>query len=244
MDENYSVLLEANGELVEGHCKRRQSGILKASRSPLRTLKETDISQKLEPVGKFRRSSRRVSFAETKEIKEFVTDKIIQADEEDDEMISTLQCKQNMETYNTRDGDKDNLQEELGRDMMPQDTNCKIAGMDALLHAPLRTSLQSEVICGIAVNILKLSVNINSSPFLGLKCEEVKKQSHLRNQNLQQNFKKRLTSDVPWLKLILHGHKVLTRVMAKEKMFLICYLVLSDTIQFPNIKRQLILNHS
>ncbi|XP_032882566.1 kinetochore scaffold 1 isoform X3 [Amblyraja radiata] len=144
MDENYSVLLEANGELVEGHCKRRQSGILKASRSPLRTLKETDISQKLEPVGKFRRSSRRVSFAETKEIKEFVIDKIIQADVEDDEMISTLQCKQNMETYNTRDGDKDNLQEELGRDMMPQDTNCKIAGMDALLHAPLRTSLQSE----------------------------------------------------------------------------------------------------
>ncbi|XP_051869928.1 kinetochore scaffold 1-like [Pristis pectinata] len=143
MDENCSVFPEANAEVIEGKCKRRQSGILKASRSPLRTLKETDISQKMEPVGKLRRSSRRVSFADTKEVKEFVTDKMImQVDVENDENICMLECRQNMEIHNSRiNSEKENHQEELGRDVMQQ-KHFRIAGMDALLHAPLRTPLQ------------------------------------------------------------------------------------------------------
>ncbi|XP_060684746.1 kinetochore scaffold 1 isoform X2 [Hemiscyllium ocellatum] len=106
--------------------------ILKVSRSPLRTLKEADISQKMEPVGKLRRSSRRVSFAETKEIKEFVTDK----------MMMIMQ-----DVENGKDSLKENQSAELERDLMPQNTNYSIAGMDALLHAPLRIPLQQIEHC-------------------------------------------------------------------------------------------------
>ncbi|XP_072425411.1 uncharacterized protein knl1 isoform X2 [Chiloscyllium punctatum] len=132
MDENFPVFPEANAEIQEGKCKRRQSGILKVSRSPLRTLKEADISQKMEPVGKLRRSSRRVSFAETKEVKEFVTDK----------MMMIMQ-----DVENGKDHLKENQSAELERDLMPQNTNYSIAGMDALLHAPLRIPLQQIEHC-------------------------------------------------------------------------------------------------
>ncbi|XP_078089369.1 outer kinetochore KNL1 complex subunit KNL1 [Mustelus asterias] len=127
MDENYPVFPEANVENGEGKCKRRQSGILKVSRSPLRTLKEAEVTQKMEQVGKLRRSSRRVSFAETKEVKEFVTDK----------MMMIMQ-----DVENGKDCQKENQQNELERDVMPLNPNFSIAGMDALLHAPLRTPLQ------------------------------------------------------------------------------------------------------
>ncbi|XP_069773291.1 kinetochore scaffold 1 isoform X2 [Narcine bancroftii] len=145
MDENCPTFSEANVEVTKGKCKRRQSGILKASRSPLRTLNETDISQKMEQVGTFRRSSRRVSFADTKEIKEFVTDKmIIQDDVENDEAV----CMQNMEIHISRENsEKENQQEEWAREMIPQNTSLRIAGMDALLHAPLRTPLQQLKSC-------------------------------------------------------------------------------------------------
>ncbi|XP_067895748.1 kinetochore scaffold 1 [Heterodontus francisci] len=130
MDENCSVFPEANAEIREGKCKRRQSGILKVSRSPLRTLKEADISQKMEQVGKLRRSSRRVSFAETKEVKEFVTDKMImQEDVENGKYNCMLEYRCNVQ-----------------RDMI-LNTNFSIAGMDALLHAPLRTPLQQFESC-------------------------------------------------------------------------------------------------
>ncbi|XP_020382277.1 kinetochore scaffold 1 [Rhincodon typus] len=132
MDENFPVCPEANAEIQEGKCKRRQSGILKVSRSPLRTLKEAETSQKMENVGKLRRSSRRVSFAETKEVKEFVTDK----------MMMIMQDVENGE-----DSQKENQPAVLERDMMPQKTNYSIAGMDALLHAPLRTPLQQIEHC-------------------------------------------------------------------------------------------------
>uniref|UniRef100_UPI00398EAD8C outer kinetochore KNL1 complex subunit KNL1 n=1 Tax=Pristiophorus japonicus TaxID=55135 RepID=UPI00398EAD8C len=138
MDENSCAFSEANAEIREGKCKRTHSGILKVSRSPLRTLKEVDICQKMEPVGKVRRSSRRVSFAETKEVKEFVTDAmmIMQADVE-----------------NGEDNQKENQQEELERDMMPLNANFSIAGMDALLHAPLRTPLQQFEFCEYIENV-------------------------------------------------------------------------------------------
>ncbi|XP_059505291.1 kinetochore scaffold 1 isoform X2 [Stegostoma tigrinum] len=86
----------------------------------------------MENVGKLRRSSRRVSFAETKEVKEFVTDK----------MMMIMQDVENGE-----DSQKENRPFELERDMMPQKTNYSIAGMDALLHAPLRTPLQQIEHC-------------------------------------------------------------------------------------------------
>ncbi|XP_072342390.1 uncharacterized protein knl1 [Scyliorhinus torazame] len=131
MDENCPVFPEANVENRDGKCKRRQSGILKISRSPLRTLKEADVSQKIEQVGKLRRSSRRVSFAETKEVKEFVTDKMM--------IIQDVE--------NGIDSQKENQLNELERDMMSLTTNFSIAGMDALLHAPLRTPLQQFEPC-------------------------------------------------------------------------------------------------
>ncbi|XP_067847291.1 kinetochore scaffold 1 [Heptranchias perlo] len=86
----------------------------------------------MEPVGKPRRSSRRVSFAETKEVKEFVTDK----------MMMTMQ-----DVENVKDSQKENQQLELERNMMPLKANFSIAGMDALLHAPLRTPLQQFESC-------------------------------------------------------------------------------------------------
>ncbi|XP_059846064.1 kinetochore scaffold 1-like [Hypanus sabinus] len=117
MDENCFVLPEANADVTEEKCKKRQSGILKSSRSPLRTLKETDINQKVEPVSKLRRSSRRVSFADTKEVKEYVKDKmIIQDDMENDETTCTLECRQNIEIHNSRtSSQKENQQQELER---------------------------------------------------------------------------------------------------------------------------------
>ncbi|XP_041070225.1 kinetochore scaffold 1 [Carcharodon carcharias] len=147
MDENYSVFPEANAEIGEGKCKRRQSGILKVSKSPLRILKEADVNQKMEQVGKLRRSSRRVSFAETKEVKEFVTDK----------MMMIMQ-----DAENGKDSHKENQQNELERDMMPLNTNFSIAGMDALLHAPLRTPLQQFKPCDYNETVRKHHIFPNS----------------------------------------------------------------------------------
>ncbi|XP_072120943.1 uncharacterized protein knl1 [Mobula birostris] len=147
MDENCFLLPETNADVIEEKCKRRQSGILKSSRSPLRTLKEIDTNEKMEPVSKLRRSSRRVSFADTKEVKEFVTDKmIIQDNMENDEAICTLECRQNIEILNSRiSSQKENQQQELERDVITQKN--LITGMDALLHAPLRTPLQQLEPC-------------------------------------------------------------------------------------------------
>ncbi|XP_038639480.1 kinetochore scaffold 1 [Scyliorhinus canicula] len=169
MDENCPAFPEANVENRDGKCKRRQSGILKISRSPLRTLKEADVSQKIEQVGKLRRSSRRVSFAETKEVKEFVTDK----------MMMIIQ-----DVENGIDSQKENQLNELERDMMSLTTNFSIAGMDSLLHAPLRTPLQQFETCDHIETVSKHQI----FPDSGIQ---------MRSEDAVQSSETKVTSRLP-----------------------------------------------
>ncbi|XP_062909137.1 kinetochore scaffold 1 isoform X2 [Mobula hypostoma] len=71
---------------------------------------------------------------------------IIQDNMENDEAICTLECRQNIEILNSRiSSQKENQQQELERDVITQKN--LITGMDALLHAPLRTPLQQLEPC-------------------------------------------------------------------------------------------------
>uniref|UniRef100_A0A4W3J7G4 Knl1 C-terminal RWD domain-containing protein n=1 Tax=Callorhinchus milii TaxID=7868 RepID=A0A4W3J7G4_CALMI len=166
MNEN-TVTSDENADINEEKCKRRQSGILKAYRSPLRTLNETDITQRIELPVKPRKSLRRVSFANTEEVKEFVTEK----------MLIKMQDLQHGGDVPT-----EQLQDLLIRNEMPLNTDSSIPGMDALLHAPIQTIDQESELREQESQVLISSLGIRKDDLDIVGCSKSKVTSVLQRK--------------------------------------------------------------
>ncbi|XP_007480115.2 kinetochore scaffold 1 isoform X2 [Monodelphis domestica] len=105
--------------------RRRRSSILKPPRSPLQDIRSgNEIGQDFITT-RSRKSSRRVSFAET--IKVFQTE---------------IPTDINEEAKNTGIAVGENVP--FKQDKTPEDNQCEIIGMETLLHAPLQAQLQQS----------------------------------------------------------------------------------------------------
>ncbi|XP_067414085.1 kinetochore scaffold 1 isoform X2 [Emydura macquarii macquarii] len=123
MDRIYSESNEENDH-TEHIRRQRLSSILKAPRSPLKDLGSGNEFTQDYDTEKRRKNSRRVSFADT--IKVFQTD--VQTNVVEPENTERAANIRNQVLYNQNEG--------------PEAVQCKITGMDTLLHAPIQTPLQ------------------------------------------------------------------------------------------------------
>ncbi|XP_043929475.1 uncharacterized protein LOC122803858 [Protopterus annectens] len=126
METNQFTYYNENTEQIERPAKRRRSSILKVPRSPLKEVNggnctEQDITERR------RKSSRRVSFADTKQIKVFSRD----VHNENGEV----------ETSAENDGNTGN-QSLVNRETSTNNAKCQISGMEILLRAPIQAPLQ------------------------------------------------------------------------------------------------------
>lgn len=126
---------EANEENdnIQKPVRRRHSSILKPPRSPLQDLKCGNETVQESNAPKTRKSSRRVSFADT--IKVFQTESLMKT-ERNAEFAET-EARKNVQTLQNK-----NL----------EDNYCEIAGMNTLLCAPIQTQIQQKEFSAIDYN--------------------------------------------------------------------------------------------
>ncbi|XP_019374553.1 PREDICTED: protein CASC5 isoform X2 [Gavialis gangeticus] len=125
MDKIFSEPNEEN-DCTEHVRKKRLSSILKVPRSPLQDLGSGNEFTQDYHAEKRRKSSRRVSFADTINFRVFKTDvKVNMADPGNAETATDVR---NQVLLNQNEGS--------------ETAQCEITGMDTLLHAPIQTSVQ------------------------------------------------------------------------------------------------------
>ncbi|CAK6432361.1 unnamed protein product [Pipistrellus nathusii] len=132
MDGMSSETNEENDN-IERPVRRRHSSILKPPRSPLRDLKDGNEIVQEPNAPRNKKSSRRVSFADT--IKVYQTEshmKIVRKSE-----IAETETRENVL---------------LVQNKTPQDNYCEITGMNTLLCAPIQTQMQQREISVIEYN--------------------------------------------------------------------------------------------
>ncbi|KAM5235441.1 outer kinetochore KNL1 complex subunit KNL1 [Ctenodactylus gundi] len=123
---------ETNGENdnIERPIRRRHSSILKPPRSPLQDLQGGNETLQESDALRNRKSSRRVSFADT--IKVFQTE-------------SHMKIVRKSEITETEAGEK----VQFAQNKNSEDNHCEITGMNTLLCAPIQTQLQQKEFSGI-----------------------------------------------------------------------------------------------
>ncbi|XP_019374555.1 PREDICTED: protein CASC5 isoform X4 [Gavialis gangeticus] len=130
MDKIFSEPNEEN-DCTEHVRKKRLSSILKVPRSPLQDLGSGNEFTQDYHAEKRRKSSRRVSFADTINFRVFKTDvKVNMADPGNAETATDVR---NQVLLNQNEGS--------------ETAQCEITGMDTLLHAPIQTSVQQTEQC-------------------------------------------------------------------------------------------------
>ncbi|XP_007647135.1 kinetochore scaffold 1 [Cricetulus griseus] len=119
---------EANEENdnIKKPVRRRHSSILKPPRSPLQDLRCGNETVQESNAPKTRKSSRRVSFADT--IKVFQTESLIKTERNSEFAALETEARKNILTQNKNS----------------EDNYCAIAGMNTLLCAPIQTQMQQK----------------------------------------------------------------------------------------------------
>ncbi|XP_019352124.1 kinetochore scaffold 1 isoform X2 [Alligator mississippiensis] len=125
MDKIFSEPNEEN-DCTERVRKKRLSSILKVPRSPLQDLGSGNEFTQDYHAEKRRKSSRRVSFADTINFRVFKTDVKVNMTEPGN--VETARDVRNQVLLNQNEGS--------------ETAQCEITGMDTLLHAPIQTSVQ------------------------------------------------------------------------------------------------------
>ncbi|XP_066550780.1 kinetochore scaffold 1 [Amia ocellicauda] len=127
--EPYGIIPSDKAEQTKSTRSRRISSILKAPRTPLKSIGiDHGAPQECaaKPFEKKRRSSRRVSFAETNDIKDFKNDSPV------------TKLLQDLDGTETDDLDKENRMSAAYKEKLP------ITGMETLLYAPLQVPQQQH----------------------------------------------------------------------------------------------------
>ncbi|KYO28353.1 protein CASC5 isoform A [Alligator mississippiensis] len=130
MDKIFSEPNEEN-DCTERVRKKRLSSILKVPRSPLQDLGSGNEFTQDYHAEKRRKSSRRVSFADTINFRVFKTDVKVNMTEPGN--VETARDVRNQVLLNQNEGS--------------ETAQCEITGMDTLLHAPIQTSVQQTEQC-------------------------------------------------------------------------------------------------